>query len=163
MIITVIRVTITTALKEKKKNSKHQHFSQGKSQIKIIQSPFLINNDDNEIYVDTNYKHYNATVRCSNKGIQLKNLDAKSKKPPILERRTFLESFNKELLATIADKESIRDHPLPMLPKPPPQPPKSPPPLPIITPPPHQPPRAPDFFEQKQIMKRLKMVIHLNI
>ena len=44
-------------IKRKKKNSKHQHQPEGQSKINITQSPFVIDNDEDDIYVDTKYKH----------------------------------------------------------------------------------------------------------
>ena len=67
-------------IKREKKNSKTQYRPQEQLQINITQSPFLIDHDDDDIYVDTNYKHYNATVRRSNKGIQLINIGYKKEK-----------------------------------------------------------------------------------
>ena len=46
------------------------------SQINITQQPFLMDNDDNHVFVDTNYKHYKTTKRRSNKGIQIKDIDS---------------------------------------------------------------------------------------
>ena len=67
--------------------------------------------DDNDVYVDTNYEQYNATIRRSKKGIQLKNNNHKSK-PSVPTRRSSLEPLHQELLATIHDQGSIRDQPL---------------------------------------------------
>ena len=41
-----------------------------------------------EIYVDTNYKHYNTTIRRTDKGLQLRitNSPPKKQKPPLPER-----------------------------------------------------------------------------
>ena len=61
-----------TEKKKLKVTMKHQPRS--KSDIQITESPFLLD-DDNDVYVDTNYKQYNATIRRSKKGIQLKNTD----------------------------------------------------------------------------------------
>ena len=49
-----------------------------KSDIQITESPFVFD-DDNDVYVYTNYKHYNATIKRSKEGIQLTNTDHKSK------------------------------------------------------------------------------------
>ena len=42
-----------------------------------------------EIYVDTNYKHYNTTIRRTEKGLQLRttNSPPKKQKPPLPERK----------------------------------------------------------------------------
>ena len=51
------------------------------------------NHDDNdkpdEIYVNTNYKQYNTTIRRTNKGLQLRttNSPPKKQKPPLPERK----------------------------------------------------------------------------
>ena len=99
---------------EKKKlkvTMKHQ--PRTKSDIQITESPFLLD-DDNDVYVDSNYKHYNATIRRSKKGRQLKNTDHKIK-PSVPTRKSSLERLHQELLATINDKGSIRDQPLPKM------------------------------------------------
>ena len=51
-------------------------------------------NDNNnykpaEIYVDTKYKHYNTTIRRTNKGLQLRtpNSPPKKQKPPLPEKK----------------------------------------------------------------------------
>ena len=67
------------------------------------------------MYVNTNYKHYNATIRRSEKGIQLKNTDHQSK-PSVPTLKSSLEPLHQELLATINDKGLIRDQPLPKIP-----------------------------------------------
>ena len=79
-----------------------KHQPKTKSDIKITKSPFVID-DDNDVYVDTNYKQYDATIRRSKKGIQLKNTEHK-RKPSVPTRRSSLEPLNQELLATIHDK-----------------------------------------------------------
>ena len=83
-------------IRRKRKNLKDQSQHQEQSQINITQSATIIDNDVDDIYVDTIYKHYKPTVRRSNKEIQLKNFETKSKKLPIPERRTVLEPFQKE-------------------------------------------------------------------
>ena len=42
-----------------------------------------------EIYVDTNYKHYNTTIRRTENGLQLRTLESSTKKqkPPLPERK----------------------------------------------------------------------------
>ena len=72
-----------------------------------MDSTFILDDDDNDVYVDTNYKQYKTTVRRSNKGTQLKNLVDKSKKSEVPERKPSLEPFHKELLATITEKGSV--------------------------------------------------------
>ena len=65
-------------IKRKKKNSKEQNQTQEQthqtSQISIRQSAFLLDNDENDVYVDTHYKHYKTTKRRSNKGVQIRIL-----------------------------------------------------------------------------------------
>ena len=84
-----------------------KHQPKTKSDIQITESQFAID-DDNDVYVDTNYKQYDATIRRSKKGIQLKNTEHK-RKPSVPTRRSSLEPLHQELLATIHDKGSIRD------------------------------------------------------
>ena len=118
-----------------------KHQPRTKSDVQITESPFVID-DDNDVYVDTNYKQYNATIRRSKKGLQLKNASHKSK-PSIPTQKSSLEPLHQELLATIHDKGSIRDQPLPKTP------PLLPPP-PLITTPPYQTPSAPELFDKRQ-------------
>ena len=53
--------------------------------------PHLIENDrPTEVYVDTNYKHYNTTIRRTKTGLQLRTLESSAKqkqKPPLPERK----------------------------------------------------------------------------
>ena len=112
-----------------------------RSDIQITESPFVLDND-NDIYVDTNFKQYNATIRRSKKGIQLKNTNHKSK-PSVPTRKSGIEPLHQELLATINDKVSIRDQPFSKIP------PLLPPP-PLITPPPYQTTSAPELFDKRQ-------------
>ena len=53
-----------------------------------------------EIYVDTNYKHYNTTIRRTENGLQLRTLESpkKKQKPPLPERKYKPESFRVEHL-----------------------------------------------------------------
>ena len=88
--------------------------NQPRSDIQITESPFVLD-DDNDLYVDTDYKQYNATIRRSKKGIPIKNTNHKSK-PSVPTRKSSLEPLHQELLATINDKVSIRDQPLPKIP-----------------------------------------------
>ena len=90
-----------------------KHQQKTKSDIQITESPFVID-DDNDVYVDTNYKQNNATIRRSKKDIQVKNANHKSK-PSVPTRKSSLEPLHQELLATINDKVSIRDQPLPKI------------------------------------------------
>ena len=53
-----------------------KHEPRTKSDIQLTESTFVID-DDNDVFVDTNYKQYNATIRRSKKGIQLKNTNHK--------------------------------------------------------------------------------------
>ena len=79
-----------------------KHEPRTKSDVQITKSPFVID-DDNDIYVDTIYKQYKATIRRSKKGIQLKNTNHKNK-PSIPTQKSSLEPLHQELLATIRDK-----------------------------------------------------------
>ena len=83
-----------------------KHQPRTKSDIQITDSPFVLD-DDNDVYVDTNHKHYNATIRRSKKGIYLKNTDHKSK-PSVPTQKSNLEQLPQELLATINDKGNSR-------------------------------------------------------
>ena len=55
-----------------------------------------------EIYVDTNYKHYNTTIRRTEKGLQLRTTDSppKKQKPPLPERK-----YKQEPLETISENK----------------------------------------------------------
>ena len=57
-----------TEKKKVKVTMKHQ--PRTKSNIQITKSTFVLD-DVNDVYVDNNYKHYNATIRRSKKSIQL--------------------------------------------------------------------------------------------
>ena len=73
-----------------------------------------------EIYVDTNYKHYNTTIRRTESGLQLRTLEPTKKiqKPPLPERKYKPEPFKLEPLETI--KENKLPSILPQLITPPP-------------------------------------------
>ena len=60
-----------------------------------------------EIYVDTNYKHYNTTIRRTDKGLQLTttNSPPKKQKPPLPERKYKQEQLRVEPLETISEKK----------------------------------------------------------
>ena len=48
------------------------------------------NNDKStEVYVDTNYKHYNTTIRRTERGLQLRTIESptKKQKPPLPEQK----------------------------------------------------------------------------
>ena len=51
------------------------------------------NNEPTEIYVDTNYKHYNTTIRRTEKGLQLRTMETYPKKNKNHHYRN--ESINK--------------------------------------------------------------------
>ena len=82
------------------------------------------NHNNNEIptemYVDTNYKHYNTTIRRTESGLQLRTLEPTKKiqKPPLPERKYKPEPFKLEPLETI--KENKLPSILPQLITPPP-------------------------------------------
>ena len=60
-----------------------------------------------EIYVDTNYKHYNTTIRRTENGLQLRTLESSTKiqKPPLPERKYKQVPFKIEPLETIKDNK----------------------------------------------------------
>ena len=60
-----------------------------------------------EIYVDTNYKHYNATIRRTENGLQLRTLDSTKniQKPLLPERKYKQEPFKIEPLETIKENK----------------------------------------------------------
>ena len=82
------------------------------------------NHNNNEIltemYVDTNYKLYNTTIRRTESGLQLRTLEPTKKiqKPPLPERKYKPEPFKLEPLETI--KENKPPSILPQLITPPP-------------------------------------------
>ena len=61
------------------------------------------NDKSAEIYVDTNYKHYNTTIRRTDKGLQLRttNSPQKKQKPPLPERKYKQEPLKVGPLETI--------------------------------------------------------------
>ena len=65
-------------------------------------SPHITDHNDNnkptEVYVDTNYKHYNTTIRRTGKGLQLRTLETspEKRKPPLPERKYRHEPFRIE-------------------------------------------------------------------
>ena len=88
------------------------------------------NNESIEIYVDTNYKHYNTTIRRTEKGLHLRTMESspKKQKPPLPERKYKrepfrVEPFKVEPLETISENTKLCDT-------------VQPPPPPLITPPP---------------------------
>ena len=60
-----------------------------------------------EIYVDTNYKHHNTTIRRTEKGLQLRrtNSPQKKQKPPLPERKYKKEPLRVEPLETISENK----------------------------------------------------------
>ena len=54
------------------------------------------------MYVDTNYKHYNTTIRRTESGLQLRTLEPTKKiqKPPLPERKYKPEPFKLEPIET---------------------------------------------------------------
>ena len=73
-----------------------------------------------EIYVDTNYKHYNTTIRRTENGLQLRTFESSTKiqKPPLPGRKYKPEPFKIEQLEPI--KENKLQTILPQLITPPP-------------------------------------------
>ena len=70
------------------------------------------NDKPSQVYIDTNYKHYNITIRRTDKGLQLRTIDSppKKQKPPSPERKYKQESLKIEPLETITENK------LPILP-----------------------------------------------
>ena len=60
-----------------------------------------------DIYVDTNYKHYNTTFRRTDKGLQLRttNSPPKKQKPPLPERKYKQEPLRVEPMETISENK----------------------------------------------------------
>ena len=65
-----------------------------------------------EIYLDTNFKHYNTTIRRAEKGLQLRTIDSpKKKQKPLLPERKYkqepfrIEPFKIEPLETIKENK----------------------------------------------------------
>ena len=79
------------------------------------------NNEPTEIYVDTNYKHYNTTIGRTEKGLQLRTMETSPKnKPPLAERKYKQEKFRVEpseveTLETISENTKMSDN-IPPLP-----------------------------------------------
>ena len=46
-----------------------------------------MDDDENNVYVDTNYKHYETTARRTDKRLQLKSFESPTKEPPLPERK----------------------------------------------------------------------------
>ena len=78
--------------------------------------PHITDHNDNDdptgVYVDTNYKPYNTTIRRSEKGLQLRTIESptKKQKPPLPERKYkqepfTVEPFKVEPLQTISEKK----------------------------------------------------------
>ena len=70
------------------------------------------NDKPSQVYIDTNYKHYNSTIRRTDKGLQLRTIDSppKKQKPPLPERKYKQEPLKIEPLVTITENK------LPILP-----------------------------------------------
>ena len=60
-----------------------------------------------QVYIDTNYKHYNTTFRRTDKGLQLRTIDStpKKQKPPLPERKYKQEPLKIEPLETITENK----------------------------------------------------------
>ena len=60
-----------------------------------------------KFFVDTNYKHYNTTIRRTENGLQLRTLESstKAQKPPLPERKYKPEPFKIEPLETIKENK----------------------------------------------------------
>ena len=70
------------------------------------------NDKPSQVYIDTNYKHYNTTIRRTDKELQLRTIDSspKKQKPPLPERKYKQDSLKIEPLETITENK------LPILP-----------------------------------------------
>ena len=75
------------------------------------------NNEPIEVYVHTNYKHYNTTIRSSEKRLQLRTMESspKKEKPLLPERKYKKEPFKVEQIKTISENTKLSDtiQPLP--------------------------------------------------
>ena len=73
--------------------------------------PHITDHNDNdeptEVYVDTNYKHYNTTIRRTERGLQLRTIESptKKQKPQLPERKYKHEPFKVEPLQTISENK----------------------------------------------------------
>ena len=74
---------------------------------KVTKSTHHNNEIPTEIYVDTNYKHYNTTIHRTENGLQLRTLESSTKKqkPPLPERKYKPEPFKIELLETVKENK----------------------------------------------------------
>ena len=88
------------------------------------------NNEPKEVYVDKNCKHYNTTIRRTEKGLQFRTMElsTKKQKPPLPERKKKqepfrVEPFKVEPLETISENTKLSDTVQPLRPQ-------------LITPPP---------------------------
>ena len=70
------------------------------------------NDKPSQVYIDTNYKHYNTAIRRTDKGLQLRTIGSppKKQKPPLPERKYKQEPLKIEPLETITENK------LPILP-----------------------------------------------
>ena len=70
---------------------------------------FTNNDKPAEMYVDTNYKHYNTTMRRTEKVLQLRttNSPPKKQKPPLPERKYKQEPLRVEPLETISENKLL--------------------------------------------------------
>ena len=50
------------------------------------------NDKPSQVYIDTNYNHYNTTIRRTDKGLQLRTLDSPTKKPKTPITRTKIQT-----------------------------------------------------------------------
>ena len=74
----------------------------------ITQTTVYTDNDKPaEFFVDTNYKHYNTTIRRTDKGLQLRTTDSspKNQNPPLPERKYKQEPLKVEPLETISENK----------------------------------------------------------
>ena len=86
---------------------KHKHTFRGHS----TDLPHITDHNDNdeptEVYVGTNYKHYNTTIRRTEKGLQLRTIKSSTKKqkPPLPEQKYKHKPFKVEPLQTISENK----------------------------------------------------------
>ena len=101
------------------RDENYSHYTRhNKSRKNIFQrhSSDITDHNDNDkpsqIYIDTNYKHYNTTIRRTDKGLQLRTIDSppKKQKPPLPEQKYKQEPLKIEPLETITENK------LPILP-----------------------------------------------
>ena len=86
---------------------KKKHTSPRHSTDMTHTTDYTDNDKPAEIYVDTNSKHYNTTIRRTENGLQLRttNSSPKKQKPPLQERKYKQEPLKVERLETISENK----------------------------------------------------------